>query len=103
MVENSGIGLILESGGGADRRRESRAMNSVVFDSPMMYVIDYPAQDAVEILDKRSGRIGIVRGALARRFRHDFGILMSHNADADDFEDFIDGYEAVMNQSALIH
>jgi hypothetical protein len=78
-------------------------MNNVVFDSPMMYVIDYGGQDAVEILDKRSGRVGIVRGALAQRFRHDFGILLSQQADAEEFEDFIDGYDAVMNQSALVH
>jgi hypothetical protein len=78
-------------------------MNSVVFDSPMMYVIDYPGQDAIEILDKRSGRVGVVRGALADRFRRDFGILVAHQADAEDFEEFMDGYEAVMNQSAMIH
>ena len=30
----------------------------VVFNHPMMYVIDYPAEDAVEILDKRAGRVG---------------------------------------------
>jgi hypothetical protein len=78
-------------------------MNSVVFDSPMMYVIDYPQQDAIEIVDKRSGRVGIVRGALARRFRHDFGILLSHQPEAEEFEDFIDAYDAVMNQSALLH
>jgi hypothetical protein len=102
-VENSVSGLILNTVAAPSRLKGQYAMNNVVFDSPTMYVIDYAGQDAVEILDKRSGRVGLVRGALAQRFRHDFGILLSHQADAEEFEDFMDGYEAVMNQSARIH
>lgn len=78
-------------------------MINVVYNNPMLYVIDYPSEDAVEILDKRSGRVGIVRGALAQRFRHDFGILVAEEADEERFEDFIDSYDAVMNQSARLH
>jgi hypothetical protein len=76
---------------------------NVVFNNPLLYVIDYPGDDAVEILDKRSGRMGIFRGALAKRFRHDFGILVSGSADEDSFADFIDTYDAIMNQSARLH
>ena len=78
-------------------------MNNVVFNNPLMFVIDYPAQDAVEILDKRSGMMGLVRGALAQRFRHDFGILVAEEADEESFEDFIDTYAAVMNQSSRLN
>jgi hypothetical protein len=76
---------------------------NLVFNSPMLYVIDYPGEDAVEILDKRSGRFGIARGALARRFRHDFGILVAEQADEDRFADFMETYAGVMNQPARLH
>jgi hypothetical protein len=78
-------------------------MINVVINNPLLYVIDYPSDDAVEILDKRSGRFGLVRGALAHRFRHDFGILVAKEADEESFENFIDAYDAVMNQSARLH
>jgi hypothetical protein len=76
---------------------------NVVFNNPLLYVIDYPSDDAVEILDKRSGRFGLVRGALADRFRHDFGILVAREADQESFEEFIDSYDAVMTQAARLH
>ena len=28
---------------------------NVVCNNPVLYVVDYPAQDAVEVIDKRSG------------------------------------------------
>ncbi len=78
-------------------------MVNVVFDNPLLYVIDYPGQDAVEIFDKRSGRLGLVRGAVAERFRHDFGILLAKEPDEEGFGDFIDDYASVMNQTAVLH
>ena len=75
----------------------------VVFDNPLMYVIDYPAEDAVEMFDKRARRVGVMRGAVAERFRHDFGIFLSEDRDEEQFEDFIDAYSAVMDQPASRH
>jgi hypothetical protein len=91
--------------GGPIRRveKEDSSVINVVFNNPMLYVVDYSGKDAIEIIDKRSGRVGLVRGALANRFRHDFGILVAEQADEERFEDFIESYDAVMNQSARWH
>lgn len=75
----------------------------VVFNHPLMYVIDYPGQDAVEMLDKRAGRVGVMRGAVAERFRHDFGIFLSADRDEEQVEDFIESYSAVMDQPVSRH
>ncbi|MBL8491912.1 MAG: DUF3567 family protein [Rhodocyclaceae bacterium] len=75
----------------------------VVFNNPMMYVIDYPAEDAVEILDKRAGRVGLMQGATADRFRREFNEFLSEERDEDQLADFMDAYSAVMNHSALRH
>jgi hypothetical protein len=82
--------------------KDTKLIN-LVFNHPLLYVIDYPDDDAVEIHDRRSGRIGIVSGALAERFRHDFGILVSEQADDDRLGEFIDSFDAVINQSARLH
>ncbi|MBL8488951.1 MAG: DUF3567 family protein [Rhodocyclaceae bacterium] len=75
----------------------------VVFNHPMMYVIDYPAQDAVEILDKRAGRVGLMQGATAERFRREFQDFLSEERDEDQLADFMEAYSAVMNQKADRH
>ena len=75
----------------------------VVFNHPLMYVIDYPAEDAVEMLDKRAHRVGFMRGAVADRFRREFGIFLSEERDEEQLEDFIDAYSAVMDQPVSRH
>lgn len=75
----------------------------VVFNHPLMYVIEYPAQDAVEVLDKRAGRVGVMRGVMAQRFRHDFGIFLSEERSQEQLEEFIATFSAVMDQPVSRH
>lgn len=75
----------------------------VVFNHPLMYVIEYPAQDVVEMLDKRAGRVGVMRGAVAERFRHDFGIFLSAERNEEQLAEFIDAYSAVLDQPVSRH
>lgn len=75
----------------------------LVFNHPLMTVIDYPGQDAVEMLDKRAGRVGVMRGAVAERFRHDFGIFLSEERDEEQLEEFIESYSAVMDLPVSRH
>lgn len=75
----------------------------VVFNHPLMYVIDYPAEDAVEMLDKRAGRVGLMRGAVAERFRKEFGIFLAEERNEEQLEDFIDAHSAVMDQPVSRH
>ena len=75
----------------------------VVFSNPFIYVIDYPAQDAVELFDRRSGRVGLMMGDVAHKFRHEFDDLLASQPEAEAFEDFIDHYRAILTQSAVRH
>jgi len=78
------------------------AMN-VLFNNQLLYVIDYPGFDALEILDKRNGRMGLLRGATAYRIRGEFSQFLAEDHDQDEFEDFMDIYEAVLNQPVSLH
>ncbi len=75
----------------------------VVFSNPVMYVIDYPAHDAVELFDRRSGKAGLMMGELAHRFRHDFSDLLSGEPETEAFEDLVDHYSEVLTQSVVMH
>ena len=76
---------------------------NVLFNNPLLYVIDYPGHDALEILDKRSGRMGLVRGATADRMRIEFGNFLSEDHNQEEFEDFIDTYDGVLDQPVTRH
>jgi hypothetical protein len=76
---------------------------AVIFNHPLMLVVDYPERNAVEMLDKRGARVGVMEGRLAERFRHDFGILLSTEPDTDQVEDFMDDYSGVLDQPVSRH
>jgi hypothetical protein len=78
------------------------AMN-VLFNNPMIYVIEYPAHDALEILDKRNGRVGLLRGATADRMRGEFSHFLAQEHNEEEFEEFIDSYEAILDQPVSRH
>ncbi len=76
---------------------------NVLFNNPLLYVIDYPGHDALEILDKRNGRVGLLRGATADRMRGEFREFLTQEHDQEEFEDFIDSYEAMLDQPVSRH
>ena len=78
-------------------------MMQIVFNNPVLYVADYPAQNGVEIIDKRHGVGAFIRDAAAQRFREDFTQFVSGEPDIEAFGDFIDDYQALLNQPALMH
>lgn len=75
----------------------------VMFSNPLFYVIDYPAHDAIELFDRRSGRVGLMLGEVAHRFRHEFGDLLAGEPELEAFDDFIDHYSAFLTQSVVKH
>lgn len=75
---------------------------NVVCNNPILYVVDYPALDAIEVIDKRSGRGGLIRAEAAQRFRLALQD-MAESQDPDDFERFIDDYDALLMQRVVYH
>ena len=76
---------------------------NVVLNNPVLYVVDYPALDAVEVIDKRRGVGVMFRDETARRFRRELNDLEATPHEMDDYEDWIDGYETLMTQPAIYH
>jgi hypothetical protein len=76
---------------------------NVLFNNPLLYVIDYPGHDALEILDKRNGRMGLLRGETADRMRGEFSLFLTQEHNEEEFEEFIDSYEAVLDQPVSLH
>lgn len=75
----------------------------VLFSNPLIYVIDYPAQGAIEIFDVRSGCAGLMMGDVADKFRHECEYLALQEADLDAFAEFIDHYRAFLTLPVVRH
>lgn len=76
---------------------------NVVFNNPVLYVVDYPAMDAIEVIDKRKGVGTLMRGETAHRFRRELEDVVSGEGGDEDFGDFIDHYGSLLNQPAVYH
>jgi hypothetical protein len=75
----------------------------IVFDNPVLHVVDYPAQDAVEVIDKRVNKGVLMRDGAAQRFRSELRELVSGQPDMEAFGDLIDDYGSLFNQPAVYH
>ncbi|MDR2241058.1 MAG: DUF3567 family protein [Zoogloeaceae bacterium] len=75
----------------------------IVFDNPVMHVVDYPAQDAVEVIDKRVNKGTLMRDGAAERFRAELLALVSDERDIDAFDALLDEYGSLLTQPAVYH
>lgn len=75
----------------------------IVFDNPVMHVVDYPAQDAVEVIDKRVNKGVLMRDGAAERFRAELKALVSGNPDIEAFDALLDEYGTLLIQPAVYH
>jgi hypothetical protein len=75
----------------------------IVFDNPVLHVVDYPAQDAVEVIDKRVNKGVLMRDGAAQRFRSELHDLVATDPDIEAFDDFLDGYPSLFSQPAIYH
>jgi len=75
----------------------------IVFDNPVMHVVDYPAQDAVEVIDKRVNKGVLMRDGAAERFRAELKALVSGEPELKAFDALLDEYQTLLSQPAVYH
>ena len=54
-------------------------------------------------MDKRSGRMGLLRGATADRVRGEFSRFLTQEHDQEEFEDFMDSHGAILDHPVSCH
>lgn len=75
----------------------------IVFDNPVLHVVDYPAEHAVEVIDKRVNKGVLMRDGAADRFRAELKALVSGDPDIEAFDDLLEDYGSLINQPAVYH
>ncbi len=75
----------------------------IVFDNPVMHVVDYPAEHAVEVIDKRVNKGVLMRDGAAERFRAELKALVAGEPDIEAFGDLLEEYGSLITQPAVYH
>jgi len=75
----------------------------IVFDNPVLHVVDYPAEHAVEVIDKRVNKGVLMRDGAAERFRAELMALVSGDPDIEAFDDLLEEYGSLITQPAVYH
>ena len=79
------------SGDGFDSGKES-TMN-MVFSSENYWVLAYPAEHGIELVDKTGGRSLFIQGAAAERFSDSMTeIVIDNGADSEEVDEYLDEY-----------
>jgi len=77
----------------------------IVLNTPVLYVVDYPSVDAIEVIDKRSARGALFAGDTAARFRKELADVMSQSEGEEgndaDVDLCLDHFSALMTQPAI--
>lgn len=76
---------------------------NVIYNSENYYVVEFPGQRGVEVVDKHRGRGTFLEGAVELKFRASMADLASHDQDADSMDEFLGHYDALLTQRVLLH
>jgi hypothetical protein len=78
------------------------AMN-VMYNSENYYVVEFPGNHGVELVDKTTGRAGFLEGAVEVKFRASMANLAAGEPTVESVDEFLDGYDALLNHSTCLH
>ena len=83
--------------------REARIMMNVIYNSDNYCVVEYPAEHAIELVDKRCARGTFFQGDLAERFARSMQDAVAEEPTAEHIDEFLDGYDPLLNQPVVYH
>jgi hypothetical protein len=78
------------------------AMN-VMYSSENYYVVEFPGNHGIELVDKTTGRAGFLEGAVEVRFRAGMASLAAGTPTEESVDEFLGCYDALLNHSVCLH
>jgi len=82
---------------------EAELKMNIIYSSDSYYVGEYPAQHGYELVDKRSQRGTFFQGDVAERFVQSLQAAAAEDASVERVDDFLDGFDILLNQPLVVH
>lgn len=88
-------------GGSLEASGEGHMM--VVYSSANYYVVEYPVQCGLEVIDRQTRRGVFLTGEIASTLRVSMEHLLSENTPQENMDEFLGEFEGLMTQPVVLH
>ena len=75
----------------------------IVYNSDQYYVAEYPGQDGLELVDKRTSRGTYFNGDVAHKFADAMNAAVSEDSSAEHVDEFLDSFSVLLNSPVVYH
>jgi hypothetical protein len=86
----------------AKAQERTNAMQ-VVYSSQHYHVVSYPDVEGYELVNKPAGAGAYIHGTVASAFRENLEKVLAEDATVESIDEFLGGFDALMNQPTSIH
>ncbi len=75
----------------------------IVYSSQHYHVVSYPDMEGYELVNKPAGAGAYINGTVASVFRENLEKVLAEDATVESIDEFLGGFDALMNQPTSIH
>ena len=75
----------------------------IVYNSEQYYVAEYPGQQGLELMDKRSSRGTFFTGDVAEKFANAMNEAAGDEATTENIDAFLENFSALLNSPVVYH
>lgn len=76
---------------------------NVIYNSDNYYVVEYPREHGYEVVDKHAARGAYLHGNAAEKFLESMKRTIEEDASSEHVDEFLDGFDMLMNQPVVFH
>ena len=75
----------------------------IVYNSDQYYVAEYPGQQGLELVDKRTSRGTYFQGDVAEKFANAMNAAVGEDASTENVDEFLDTFSVLLNHPVVYH
>ena len=76
---------------------------NILYDSQHFYMAEFSGSEGIELVDKSAGRGGFLEGDVAHKLRASMKHLFSDDPSAESVDEFLETYDALLNNPVIVH
>lgn len=76
---------------------------NMLYNSDHFYVVEYPAQQGFELVDKQTGRGGFILGEVAARFKDSMSEAVANGLTVEEVDELLESFGALLTQPIVYH
>lgn len=76
---------------------------NIVYNSDNYYVVEYPAGNGFELVDKHAARGAFFRGDVAEKFTMSMKSVIAEDASVEHIDGFLENFDILLNTPVVFH